>query len=184
MRSNAPVLATLSDGQLVASCRAGDQAAWGELVERFSRYVYAIATQVYRLPEADAEDVFQETFARTFTNLDRLRDDDALRPWIGQLTRRLCVDELRRRARVEPTAKDFDMPAVDMELERLEEALCVHEALLRLPEPCREVVDRFFCRDESYATISGALAIPPGTIASRISRCLVKLRETYPGRNG
>ena len=57
---------TLTDRQLVARCRAGDQAAWSELVERFSRYVYAIAVQAFRLPEADAEDVFQEVFARAF----------------------------------------------------------------------------------------------------------------------
>ena len=76
---------TLSDSQLVARCRTGDQAAWGELVERFSRYVYAIAVQAFRLPEADAEDVFQEVFARTYQQLDHLRDDAAIRPWIGQL---------------------------------------------------------------------------------------------------
>ncbi|TML30473.1 MAG: hypothetical protein E6G26_00610, partial [Actinobacteria bacterium] len=63
---------TLSDSQLVARCRAGDQAAWSELVERFSRYVYAIAVQAFRLPEADAEDVFQEVFARAYQHLDKL----------------------------------------------------------------------------------------------------------------
>ena len=72
---------TLSDGQLVARCRAGDQQAWQELVERFSRYVYAIATQAFRLPDADAEDVFQEVFARAYQHLDKLRDDSAVRPW-------------------------------------------------------------------------------------------------------
>src|SRR3954452_16642719 len=85
---------TLSDSQLVARCRAGDQAAWGELVERFSRYVYAIASQAFRLPQPDAEDVFQEVFARAYEHLDRLRTDDAIRPWLAQLTRRLCIDRL------------------------------------------------------------------------------------------
>ena len=50
-----------------------------------------------------------------------------------------------------------------------------------MPEDCREVLDRFFCRDESYRTIGEALAIPSGTIASRISRCLEKLRERLEG---
>ena len=89
-----------TDAQLVARCRAGDDDAWRELVERFSRYVYAIAVQAFRLPEADAEDVFQEVFAR----------------------------------------------------------------------------------DESYRLIGEALDLPPGTIASRISRCLVKLRGELEGR--
>jgi RNA polymerase sigma factor (sigma-70 family) len=47
-------LASLNDARLVARCRTGDQAAWAELVDRFSRYVYAIATQAYRLGPDDA----------------------------------------------------------------------------------------------------------------------------------
>src|SRR2546423_14432580 len=84
-----------SDAELVAGCRAGDAAAWNELVERFSRYVYAICVQAFRLSPQDAEDVFQEVFARVFEHLDRLRNDEAIRPWIAQLTRRLCIDRLR-----------------------------------------------------------------------------------------
>src|SRR3989442_1514502 len=83
---------TLSDSELVARCRSGDQQAWAELVDRFSRYVYAISVQAFRLPEADAEDVFQEVFARAYEHLDGLRDDAAVRPWLGQLTRRLFID--------------------------------------------------------------------------------------------
>src|ERR671927_1423831 len=97
---------TLSDSQLVARCRAGDQQAWSDLVERFSRYVYAIAVQAFRLPEADAEDVFQEVFARAYQHLDKLRDDAAVRPWLAQLTRRLCIDRLRAGARERPAAEE------------------------------------------------------------------------------
>src|SRR6478735_9265994 len=93
---------TLSDAQLVARCRAGDQQAWSELVERFSRYVYAIAVQAFRLPEADAEDVF----ARAYEHLDKLRDDAALKPWLAQLTRRLCIDRLRAGSRERPVAEE------------------------------------------------------------------------------
>ena len=67
--------APASDAAVVARCREGDEGAWSELVERFSRYVYAIAVRVYRLPEADAEDVFQEAFARAYEQLEKLRDD-------------------------------------------------------------------------------------------------------------
>ena len=75
-----------TDAELVSRCRAGEQAAWNELVERFSRYVYAIAARGFRLREQDAEDVFQEVFARVYDRLDTLRDDAAIRPWIAQLT--------------------------------------------------------------------------------------------------
>ena len=83
---------TVSAAQLVALCRSGDQDAWAALVERFSRYVYAIASQGFRLRDQDAEDVFQEVFAKVYERLDTLRSDEAIQPWIAQLTRRVCVD--------------------------------------------------------------------------------------------
>jgi len=176
-------LVSLPDAQLVARCRAGDQAAWAELVNRFSRYVYAIAVHAFRLSEHDAEDVFQECFARVYQNLDRLRDDQALRPWIGQLTRRLCIDRLRLASREQVTDEDLEPPGVEDSLATLDEALTVHEALAVLPENCQEILDRFFARDESYRDIGDALGLPSGTIASRISRCLSKLRSELEGRN-
>jgi RNA polymerase sigma factor (sigma-70 family) len=172
----------LSDGQLVARCRAGDQEAWNELVDRFSRYVYAITVQAFKLPEHDAEDVFQEVFTRAYEHLHKLRDDDAIRPWLAQLTRRLCIDRLRAGAQEQP--EDLVEPAdVDDAIARLDDALAVHEALATLPDGCQDILDRFFAQDESYRMISEALDLPTGTIASRISRCLVKLRGELEGRN-
>jgi RNA polymerase sigma factor (sigma-70 family) len=146
--------------------------------------VYAIAVQGFRLPPHDAEDVFQDVFARVFERLDSLREDDAVRPWIAQLTRRLCIDRLRSGPReVETDVEGLaDVPADDV-LAELEEAFDVHEALAELPENCREILDRFFARDESYRTIGDLLDLPAGTIASRISRCLDKLRTAFEGRN-
>jgi RNA polymerase sigma factor (sigma-70 family) len=177
------VVTSLSDAQLVARCREGHEAAWAELVNRFSRYVYAIIGQGFGLRAQDAEDVFQEVFARTYQHLGRLRDDEAIRPWIAQLTRRLCIDHIRARSREELTDDAVEPGELDETLATLEEALAVHAALAELPEHCREILDRFFSRDESYHVIGSALDIPPGTIASRISRCLAKLRDLFAGRN-
>ena len=173
----------ISDRELVSRCRAGDQQAWAELVERFSRYVYAICVQAFRLPESDAEDVFQEVFARAYQHLDKLRDDSAVRPWLAQLTRRLCIDRLRASARERPVAdEELRDQGSDDTLALLDEALTVHEALAAAPEHCREILDRFFARDESYKTIGDSLDLPSGTIASRISRCLARLRDHFEGR--
>jgi RNA polymerase sigma-70 factor (ECF subfamily) len=170
-------LAELPDGELVRRMRGGDQEAWGAFVDRYARYVYAIATRVYRLREHDAEDVFQEVFTRAYAHLDNLRSDEAVRSWMGQLTRRICVDQYRSGSQEEPDA-ELDDTAVEETMERVDEALFVHGALATLSDDCREIVDRFFCRDESYRQIGEALSIPSGTIASRISRCLVRLRES------
>ena len=173
---------TPSDAELVAGCRNGDQKAWNELVERFSRYVYAISTQAFRLSEHDAEDVFQEVFTRVYERLPSLRSDDAIRPWIGQMTRNCCLDRIRAGGR-EVVLEEVDEVEANDEIAELDEAFAVRQGLATLTEECREVLDRFFCRDESYRTIGDELGIPPGTIASRISRCLDKLRAQFLGRD-
>ena len=172
-----------TDAQLVSRCRSGDPAAWNELVERFSRYVFAICVQAFRLPPEDAEDVFQEVFARVYQHLDRLRSDDSIRPWIAQLTRRLCIDRLRSSGREGPAElDDLDPGGVDEALAGLDDALTVRASLDAVGDPCRDILDRFFCRDESYKAIGHALGLPAGTIASRISRCLGKVRAELEGR--
>lgn len=171
-----------SDAALVVRCRAGEQAAWNELVERFSRYVYAIAVRGFRLSETDADDVFQEVFSRTYEHLDRLRDDAAIRPWLAQTTRRCCIDRVRASGREEPSELELGSDDGEEVVARLDEAMDVRAALDELPEHCREILDGFFACDESYRTIGDRLGLPAGTIASRISRCLVKLRETLEGR--
>jgi RNA polymerase sigma factor (sigma-70 family) len=184
--ARSPELTTpeVSDAALVARCRVGDDDAWRELVERFSRYVYAIAVQGFRLSQQDAEDVFQDVFARVYERLGSLRDDDSVRPWIAQLTRRVCIDRLRAGSRESDAdlAELPEQPAEDA-LATLEEAFDVHEAMAELPQNCQQILDRFFARDESYRTIGDTLGLPAGTIASRISRCLDKLRDTFEGRN-
>jgi RNA polymerase sigma-70 factor (ECF subfamily) len=167
--------ATTSDAGLVARCRAGDEAAWAELVERFSRYVYAICVQGFHLQPHDAEDAFQDVFAKAYVQLAGLRDDDALRPWLAQLTRRVCIDRLRSAARETPV-EQVEPPDLDDTFEVLDDALAVREAMAQIGEPCREMLDRFFARDQSYRTIGEELDLAAGTIASRISRCLEKLR--------
>jgi RNA polymerase sigma factor (sigma-70 family) len=172
--------ADLPDAELVRRMRDGDEAAWAIFVDRYSRYVHAIASRAYRLREHDAEDVFQEVFARAYRHLGSLRDDEKIKPWMGQLTRRVCIDRLRSGNREDPEP-DIELAAEET-IERIDEACAVQDALATLSPECREVVDRFFCRDESYRQIGDALGIPNGTIASRISRCLAHLRECLEER--
>ena len=164
-----------TDAALVERCRNGDEAAWAAIVERYARYVQAISVQGFRLAHHEAEDVFQDVFTKAYENLGKLRDDDAFRPWLAQLTRRVCIDRLRASQR-EVVVEELEPDDVDDVLTMLDEALTVRQALAQIGEPCGDMLDRFFARDQSYRTIAEELDIPSGTIASRISRCLDKLK--------
>jgi RNA polymerase sigma factor (sigma-70 family) len=173
---------SLPDAELVRGCRAGDTDAWNELVERYSRYVYAIAVRGFRLSDDDAEDVFQDVFTRIYLRLDSLRDDSALRPWIAQLTRRRCLDALASKGRESPAEQEALTAEESPDLADVEEAFAVREALSGLSENCQDILDRFFARDQSYRTIAAELEIPSGTIASRIARCLGRLKDAMESK--
>jgi RNA polymerase sigma factor (sigma-70 family) len=166
----------LPDSDLVALCRSGDDDAWGEFVERFTGFVHAVAIGRCRLRRDDAEDVAQEVFARAYERLETLRSDTAIRAWISQVTYCVSVDVLRRSSRERAADEPLDNEVPDEALGEPEETVWLQQMLDDLPAPCREILGRFFLLDQSYSTIGADLGLPPGTVASRISRGLARLR--------
>jgi RNA polymerase sigma-70 factor (ECF subfamily) len=173
------VVAPPSDAALVARCRTGDQASWRLLVERHASLVNAILRGGFRMDGHDAQDAFQEVFTRLYLRLGELRNDQSVGGWIAATTRNVALDWVRRRAREVPSGESLDTAAFEEPLRAVDEALVVRAALERLPAHQQEILDRFFVRDESYQTIAAALDLPPGTIASRISRALAALRSVF-----
>jgi RNA polymerase sigma factor (sigma-70 family) len=149
-------------------------------VERHAPLVNGILRGVYRLGMHDAEDAFQDVFTRLYLNLATVRE---VRPWVAQVARNLALDRLRQVTRESPSGNDVEEGAFTEPMAALDEALSIRDALQRLPEHQREILDRFFVRDESYRVIAATLDLPPGTIASRISRALAALRAELEGRS-
>src|SRR5947208_10894200 len=81
---------------LVERARAGDRAAYGELVTRFQPAVYAIALARLRNP-AEAQELAQEVFIHGMTKLPQLRDAHCFAGWLRQITVRMAINRLTRR---------------------------------------------------------------------------------------
>jgi RNA polymerase sigma factor (sigma-70 family) len=165
----------ITDRELDDRRHEADERAWADLVRRYSRYVHAISTQVFDLSGDDQAEVFNEVFTRAHARFDVFADDPTWQSWMAHETRELAtecfgVDD----DGLEPT----DLPpihVVDQRVARIDEAQKVRQDLELVGNGCREVLDRFFARDESYVTIAAALDLPVGTIADRISKGLSKL---------
>jgi RNA polymerase sigma factor (sigma-70 family) len=168
---------------LVIRCRAGDREAWATVVQNHAGLVNGVLRGVYRLPPHDTEDAFQEVFTRLYLRLGDLREDRALPGWIAQVTRNVALDLLRRRQREVASGDEFDEAWFDEPYESVLDAMSVRQALSRLPDQQREMLERFFVQDQSYRTIAEELSIPAGTIASRISRALALLRDEFMEEN-
>ena len=180
-----------ADDVLVQRCLAHDEEAWALLLDRYAGYIYAIAARGFRLGPQEAEEVLQETALSLVQHLPSYRGSGPLRAWIGAVAANAARQYLRRRRLSAETVASIEAPDLPDEtvLDRAEEVITVQAALAQLPEECRAVLDQAFQQQRRYAEIAAALGIPLGTVASRIARCLVRLRrllepaeETSPRR--
>lgn len=170
---------------LVRRARAGDQAAWGELIDRFSGLLWGIA-RLHRLGPTDAADVFQTTWLRFVEHGGRLRHPDHIGAWLATTARRECV-RLLHRARTQELVRgllslpvDNDGTDLDEGLLRAERAAGLWRACARL-SPTDRALLRMLTRDPapSYAEIAAELNRPLGAIGPTRARCLRRLRRDY-----
>lgn len=178
----------MSDDDLVVACRAGDPAAWAEVVRRYQALVRSIP-RAYGLRGDDIAEVTQLTFSILVQSLDRLRPGTTLAPWLSTVARRhtwRLLEARRREAATELTETSLTHDAVRVHGERHADAEWLQAAMRELPPRCRSLLEALYLRGEAaYTEISAELGIPIGSIGPTRSRCLEKLRAalvaTAPG---
>ena len=173
-----------TDPQLIEACLAGDAQAWAQLVARYQRLVYSIAVR-HGLSGQDADDVFQAVFMILLDKLDTCRDRHRLGAWLTTITRREALRVARQGAAPLDVGGDQILearpahePPPDAILERLEEQDLIRQALDRLGDRCRRLLQRLFYVPDvpSYADIAEEFAMPEGSIGPTRARCLERLR--------
>jgi RNA polymerase sigma-70 factor (ECF subfamily) len=137
------VVIDADDAELVRRTRAGDAAAFDQLVRRHFRSAYTAALSVMR-NTMDAEDVCQDAFVRALERLEECREPARFGAWLGQITRRRALNALdaRRVRSTEPLEPDV-APGPDdaaRDVERAELGGQLLAALARLSETQRTVV--------------------------------------------
>jgi RNA polymerase sigma-70 factor (ECF subfamily) len=174
----------LDDAALVAQVRAGDLGAFGDLVTRHTASAHR--TAVLLGAGDDADDVVQEAFVKAYHTITGLRGDASFRSWllaiVANETRNLHRSRKRRdglavrAAAREGTGVGPDTPTESALADERRAALV--RALRGLDERLREVMVFRFLLDLSEAETAQVLGCPTGTVKSRTSRGLAKLRAT------
>jgi len=172
-----------TDERLMARVALGDESALAPLVERFRGPLYGFLAR--RAGEADADDLFQETWIRVVRSRERFDPARRFSTWLFQIANNLCRDRARRRLvrerhRIEAQAEARGDPALRA-APALGEHLDVRERLGRLPERLREVLVLRYWRDLSEKEIAEIAGIPQGTVKSRLHAALKALREQEQG---
>jgi RNA polymerase sigma-70 factor, ECF subfamily len=126
-----------------------------------------------------AEDLLQDTFIRALRHRDRLGRAVSRRAYLFGIARHVGLDALRRRKPVEELVESPAAPVV-CEDARLES---MREAIAELPPPQRETVLLKLQHELSYEEIAEVLAIPVGTVRSRLHHAVLRLRQILTGLN-
>ena len=181
----------MDEREIIERVLAGDNDAFGVLVERYQSKVYNLALRMTG-SEDDAADMAQETFLRAWRSLPAFQFESAFSTWLFRMTHNICIDHLRSKKRKptvsltmqddggEETAQlDLPDPGPDPEQSLLqsEERTLVARALQALPADYREILTLRAIDDLSYQKIAEILHLQEGTVKSRLSRARAQLRK-------
>ena len=176
------------DAVLVERSRNGDHDAYAELVTRYQA-VAARTAYVITGTAADAEDVAQDAFVKAYYALDRFRTGAPFRPWLLRIVANEAINR-RKAAGRRPTvglSVIEDRASGDTALSPEASALArerrevVLEALRRMREEDRLVSAYRYFFELSEVEMADALGVARGTVKSRLSRAIVRLREAMEG---
>jgi RNA polymerase sigma-70 factor (ECF subfamily) len=174
----------------VAAAKAGDRAAFDDLVRATHADAYTLA---YRLVgnEEDARDVVQDAYLRAFKSIKKFREDAAFSTWLYRIVANCASTSLSKRSRNRHDALDEDVMIEDLRVENdpvahneaLAERDRLQDALRELPDALRSVVVLRDVYDLPHEAIAAELGISEANAKVRLHRARRKLRETlYPLR--
>jgi len=172
---------------LIEAAGRGDQEAYGELVRRYSAIAHRAAVLI--AGPADAEDAVQEAFVRAFYALTSFRHGAPFKPWLLTIVKNCARNKARshlRQARLKdrltrsmPAASTFGLqsvPSAEAAALRAEDHSQLVTALASLSDSARLVITCRYLLDLSEAETAQVLGWPVGTVKSRLSRALGRLR--------
>jgi RNA polymerase sigma-70 factor (ECF subfamily) len=186
-----------TDEQMVERALSGDPEAFGEIVRRWERRIFALSFGMLGR-EDDARDATQETFLAAFRNLRGFRGEAKVSSWLHRIAVNQCITRQRRaKVRSETALEDeaeknaavFALPA-DVSparaAEHREVSSAVRKAVCALPADLRQVVVMKEFEELTFQEISDVLDVPLSTVKSRLYTALRQLQmrlEKFGGAN-
>lgn len=173
-------LQKLTDNQLIDLTLEGTTAAYGILVERHQRQMYALALKMVRNHE-DAMDIAQDVFLKAYEVLASFKKKSSLHTWLYRITMNFCINHLRR---------DKDQHHVELEsyhavksaealenLDTMEIEDELNNAIRRLPEKQQKTVILRVCEGLPYKEIAKILGCSIGTVKANYFHAIKNLRR-------
>lgn len=163
----------------IKSAKAGDVSSWNVLYQHSYPWLYAKALNIFGNSQ-NAKDAVQDTFIQAYLNLHQLKDPSSFPAWLNTILMRSCyaISNSHRFGMIE---KENDWEdCINSKFEFVSLQGKIYNALSRLPEILQKVVLlRYFSSWNTYEQIAALLAIPIGTVRSRLNYARQKLKEHW-----
>ena len=173
-----------ADELLAIRCQLGEREAFDALIARWHEPVWRYLRRLTGSDDA-AGDLTQDTWLRVLRGIASLREPASLRPWLFGIARRVAMDRLRRQyvraADTDAVLDDIPAPEADATLEA--DLAALESKLETLPLRERETLALFYLRELSIEEMAALLAVPAGTVKSRLFRARQLLRNAFTGAN-
>jgi RNA polymerase sigma factor (sigma-70 family) len=175
-----------ADALLAVRCQLGEREAFDDLIRRWAgplrRHVLRVAGNAEL-----ADELVQDIWLRVLQGIGRLQDPEKFRSWLFGIAHRRLMDQLRERyaspidAQANASLEDIvdETPLEDRALEALE----LGRGLQRLPTAERDVLSLFYLEELSLNDVASVLAVPVGTVKSRLFRARNLLRLQLIGED-
>lgn len=176
---------------LIQKSQRGDMDAFEQLLLRYEKKVYTIAYK-YMGNAEDASDLAQEALIKAYQSIGTFRGESSFGTWIGRITANKCLDELRKRKKLQTTSLDEELELEEGSVQkeivserdtpeqhtiRQETVHYVQQKLQQMKEEYRMVLVLRELEGHSYEDIADMLNCSLGTVKSRISRARNYLKE-------
>ena len=178
------------DASLIAATLAGDTAAFGRLVGVYQDRLYNSLLRVLGSAE-DAADIVQDAFVQAYTKLDTFRGSSAFYTWLYRIAFNLAMSHARREHKaasldgMKSLVGDEPMdgqPTAEANVLLQERAELVHAALAELSMDYRQILVLREIEGCRYDEIAEILALPVGTVRSRLFRARLHMRDLLTPR--
>ena len=168
----------LSDELLAVRCQLGEPGAFAELIHHWHEPLWRY---VRRMTDDDdaAADAMQDVWLRVLRAMPRLREAKRLRAWLFSIARRTVMDRLRRQYATPETVSvdDVEVSTDDADGDLEPDLIVMRDALGRMPFTERDVLVLFYLNELTIEQMVEVLAIPAGTVKSRLFRARRMLRQ-------
>ena len=166
----------MNDPTAIRNCQAGDKEAFRHLVERYQNQAIGHAIAILG-DRDDAQDALQDAFLDAFNALHRFDVGRQFYPWFYVILRNCCFKLAAGRKKWDLTSSDdIEMLAPTPDL-RPEETMLLERMMLELKAEDRELITLKHLDGLSYEELSERLALPLGTIMSRLYHARKRLRD-------